>query len=563
MPAESSLSAQLLALTQLQNLSLRLGTSLALEPTLDAIIEAAMSICRADRAAVSSLNDEGELVLMRHRGLTDEYLSARKLVRSDPVIEQIIATKAPLIIEDIEQYAGISANYNAWKRGGIGSIVTLPLLREGQVFGLIGAGSSSPRHYSKTETDVMAVLAAAASAAVINARLFEELRGANRAKDEFISTLSHELRTPLTPILGWMHLLRPFGSVNPLLAEGLETLDRNARLLAGLIEDLLDVTRIANGKVELTREPADLTQLVAAVFAQHESQAQERHVALRLHLPSGPPPAPGQSAAPGGVTAAVDAVRIQQVIANLVSNAIKFTPAGGEVSVALRREPGRAAIEVVDSGIGIAPEFLPHIFERFAQAHGGINRRYGGLGLGLSIARAMIEAHGGEISAASSGPNCGSTFRVTLPLAPTGPLSPPGGAPNEAERKTPEHLGLRILIIEDSADTLNLLSLWLRAFGCEAITASDAAEGVRLAASSNPDLIISDIGMPEVDGYELMRRIRRLDRLGQVPAIALTGYARREDRELAMAAGYTAHIAKPAAMHELLELIKQLTKPRD
>jgi signal transduction histidine kinase len=548
MYAESSLSAQLLALTQLQNLSLRLGASLALDDTLDAIIEAAMTICRADRAAISQLNDHGELVLMHHRGLSDEYIGARQLTRFDPAIEQIVTNKEPLIIEDVEKLAGVSANYDAWKREGIGSIVTLPLLGEGKVFGVLGAGASTPRRYSKTDTDAMAVLATQASAAIVNARLFEQLRLANRAKDEFLSTLSHELRTPLTPILGWMHLLKPYAALEPLLAEGIQTVERNANQLAGLIEDLLDLTRIVSGKMELARAATDLAPLVESVFAQHEAQADEQGVRLQLRLPAVP------------VVSEVDPVRLQQVVANLLSNAVKFTPDGGAVTATLKREAGRAVIEVADTGIGIAADFLPHIFERFAQAHGGINRQYGGLGLGLAIARAMVEAHGGEISAASDGAHRGSLFKVTLPLARrTGPLAA-DASPGFVAELTPEHLGLRVLVIEDSPDTLTLLRLWLTTCGCEAITATDAAEGVRLAAAHRPDVIISDIGLPNIDGYELMRRIREIAELAQVPAIALTGYARREDRDQALAAGYTAHIAKPVPMPELLQLVKELTR---
>ena len=553
MTAERSMNEQSLALTQLQNLSLRLNVSLALDVTLDAIIEAAMSICRADRAAISYLNEAGQLTIMRHQGLSENYIKQRQLTRLDPAIEKLVSTGQPFIIEDVDEFAGVSANYAAWKGEGVGSIVTLPLVREGEVFGVIGAGSSAPRRYAKTEIDAMAILAAQAGAAITNARLFEQLREANQAKDEFLSTLSHELRTPLTPILGWTHLLKQFSSLNPMLEEGIKTVERNANQLSGLIKDLLDLTRIVSGKIELVREPTSLAELIQSVVTQVRSEAESRSIRLELSLPDEP------------VVNNIDPVRIRQVVSNLLDNAVKFTPNGGLISVSLgcaRNGSGvnssETVIEVADSGIGVAPEFLPHIFERFAQAHGGINRRYGGLGLGLAITRAMVEMHGGQVTAQSAGLDCGSRFTVRLPGAMSKIAQDVGGL-FETVSGEPENLNLRIIVIEDSRDTLNMLKLWLDLYGCKTFIAANAIEGMRLAAESKPDLIISDIGMPDVDGYELIRKLRRTPGLEQVPAIALTGYAREEDRELALAAGYDAHIAKPANISHLLMLIKRIT----
>jgi signal transduction histidine kinase/ActR/RegA family two-component response regulator len=554
MTAERSMNEQSLALTQLQNLSLRLNVSLSLDVTLDAIIEAAMSICCADCGAISYLNEAGQLNIMRHCGLTEDYIQQRQLTRLDPAMEKIIATGQPLIIEDVEEFAGISANYAAWKKEGVGSIVTLPLVREGQVFGVIGAGSGAPRRYAQTDIEAMAILAAQASAAIINARLFEQLRQANQAKDEFLSTLSHELRTPLTPIIGWAHLLKQFAGLHPMLAEGIETVERNANQLSGLIKDLLDLTRIVSGKVELMREPTSLAELIQSVIAQVRSEAEARAIRFELSLPDEP------------VVNNVDPVRIRQVVSNLLDNAVKFTPDGGCISVSLSCARNKSAInssdtiiEVIDTGIGIEPDFLPHIFERFAQGQGGINRRYGGLGLGLAITRAMVEMHGGQVTAESAWPDCGSRFTVRLPLM-TSKIARDADGSIDVINDEPENLNLRIIVIEDSRDTLNMLKLWLDLYGCKTFIAANAIEGIKLAAESSPDLIISDIGMPDVDGYEMIRKLRRTQGLEQVPAIALTGYGREEDRELALAAGYNAHIAKPADIGHLLMLIKRVTK---
>ncbi|HET9530516.1 MAG TPA: ATP-binding protein [Blastocatellia bacterium] len=262
----------------------------------------------------------------------------------------------------------------------------------------------------------------------------------------------------------------------------------------------------------------------------------------------------------------LDQARIQQVVANLLNNAIKFTQEGGHIWVTLTREqdgrgsPESVIIEVADDGIGIDEKFLPYVFERFTQAHGGINRRYGGLGLGLAIIRSMVEMHGGQVSASSPGLGKGSRFKVMLPVPEEVTTAERSSTLKSDVREEPlERLGLRVLIIEDSRDTLDMLQLWLDTFGCDVLVASSALEGLRLASEKRPDLIISDIGMPDVDGYDLIQRLRLTEGLEHTPAIALTGYAQKQDREHALRAGYNAHLAKPARMSELLELMKEMT----
>ena len=545
---------QLRVLTRLQNLSLNLTATHSLDERLDYIIEAAITICRADRAAISYFDEAGELRIMRQQGLSADYMSHRRLTRSDPSIARMIASGEPTIIQDIENLKNRSPNYDNWKRAGIRSIVTLPLISDGEVFGAVSTGSGTEHHYTQTEIDAMSILAAQASAAITNARLFQQLSEANRAKDEFLANLSHELRTPLTPILGWMHILRPLAASSPLLAQGLETIERNARQQAGLINDLLDLTRIVSGKMELSREPKSINGMVAASVDQIRQQAETRGIKVIVNLPAEP------------VVCNVDGVRIQQVLSNLLNNAVKFTPDEGEVRVSLSitgygSGESEALIEVADTGIGIEPEFLPHVFDRFTQAHSGINQHYGGLGLGLAITRAIVEMHGGRIEAQSGGLGQGSRFIVRMPGngvgKSVGPQAPKGAA---AESASPESLGIRVLVIEDSLDTLDMLKVWLDSFGCEVMMATRGAEALKLAAEQTPDLIISDIGLPQLDGYELIRQLRTMSGLERVPAIALTGYARVEDRELALAAGYDAHLAKPTEIESLLYLLKQLTK---
>lgn len=572
---------QLRALTQLQDLSLKLTASLCLAETLDAVIDAAVTICRAERAAVSCLDDTGELRTLRARGFSAGYLKRRWSPQEDSFFAALNLSKRPIVIEDINS-SGFGEDHRAWIDEGNRSIVTMPLVREGEVFGVIVAGSGGIRRYTKIETDAMAILAAQAGSAMTTARLFEQLREANRAKDEFLATLSHELRTPLTPILGWVRMLKRYSTWEPVLAQGLEVIERNAMQQAELINDLLDVTRIISGKTELVREVTDLSALIRGAVNQIRPQAEARSIRVDIDV------------RPETVLCSLDPIRIQQVMANLLGNAVKFTPEGGHVAVSLTicenggTGEGRLGdwvqIEVSDSGIGIEPDFISQAFERFTQAHGGLNRRYGGLGLGLAITKALVEMHGGEVRASSGGPGLGSCFTVQLPLVPaqadfsTGSLSPalslhaePGGG--EAKPETldslslaevfgAERLDLRILLIEDSRDTLDMLKLWLNSFGCEVLTAGSASEGLAVAAKKAPDLIISDIGMPEVDGYDLIRNLRRTPALEKIPAIALTGYARTEDRDLALAAGYNAHLAKPADMTQLIGVIKDLAALR-
>jgi len=258
----------------------------------------------------------------------------------------------------------------------------------------------------------------------------------------------------------------------------------------------------------------------------------------------------------------VDPVRIQQVVGNLLNNAVKFTPKDGRVTVSLSADAeGRAVIEVKDTGIGIDPRFLPRVFERFTQAHSGMNRGYGGLGLGLAITRAMVEEHGGDVTAESAGLDQGSVFRVRLPGVAQLSASPADELTAFAtDPMSTEALGFRVIVVEDSVDTLDMIQLWLTSFGCDVQVAARSSDALKLAVDHPPDLIISDIGLPEVDGYELIRKLRQTPGLERIPAVALTGYAHESDRELALAAGYDAHLSKPTEMHRLLQVIKKLVR---
>jgi signal transduction histidine kinase len=376
-------------------------------------------------------------------------------------------------------------------------------------------------------------------------RVNKELSEANRAKDVFLATLSHELRTPLTPVLGWVNLLRAGGAAADavMLAQGLDAIERNARLQARLVDDLLDISRIVSGKLRIEWEPVNLCAVVESAAEAVRAEAAARGVDLRIELPEGPVVVQG---AP---------VRLQQIVWNLLANAVKFTPDGGRVRARVGLARGEARVEVEDTGIGIAPDFLPHVFDRFRQADGTTTRQFGGLGLGLAIVRALAELHGGRVRAESDGEGRGARFTFAVPCAVAGAVEAERREEAEAARE-----GLSVLLVEDSSETLELLQMLFSRKGYDVMGASSAAEALDRAGERRPSLIVSDISMPGIDGYALLEQLRRLPGLEGVPAIALTGHAMDEDRDRALAAGFSVHVPKPVDPEELFRIVRYLTR---
>ena len=384
---------------------------------------------------------------------------------------------------------------------------------------------------------------------------------ASRLKDEFLATLSHELRTPLTAVLGWAKLLRADRYDAGTAERALEAIERNAVAQARLIDDLLDVSRVITGKLRLDVGPVELASVIEAAVESVRPAAEARGVRLDVRL--GPEPGP----------VAGDADRLRQVVWNLLSNAVKFTPGGGSVAVRLGRADGHAELTVSDTGRGIAPEFLPHVFDRFRQADGRITREHGGLGLGLAIARHLVEMHGGSISAASPGEGRGATFRVQIPLlqsreAESGPRQDEradgGGEPATPDPQAAILAGLHVLVVEDDDDTRQLLAAVFGRAGARVTAAGSAAEALDAARSLRPDVLVADVGMPGEDGYSLIARVRALGAGagGDVPAAALTAYARPEDRARALEAGFQTHIPKPSDPAALTDAVARLAGRR-
>ncbi|HRX84252.1 MAG TPA: response regulator [Phycisphaerae bacterium] len=379
-----------------------------------------------------------------------------------------------------------------------------------------------------------------------------EAENANRLKDDFLATLSHELRTPLNAMIGWAQLLRRGATSEDDLAQGLDIIERNARIQARLISDLLDVSRITSGKLQLNLQTVAPRTIIASAIEMSQPLADAKSIRIEQCIPEND----------GAVTC--DGARLQQVLSNLLSNAVKFTPEGGRITVTLRADGAAIAIAVTDNGRGIAPQMLPHIFERFRQAESASTREQGGLGLGLTIAKSLTEAHGGVIRADSPGLGKGATFEITLPQAP------PGGrrdAPEQADRLSrapaaPALRDVRVLVVEDNPDGCELFRRILADAGAAVFTANAVQPALAAIDTFRPDVLVSDIRMPGRDGYDLIRAIRaRDDAFAKLPAIALTAFARLEDRDRALQAGFRKHLTKPVDEAELLDAVATLAQP--
>ena len=387
-----------------------------------------------------------------------------------------------------------------------------------------------------------------------------EAETANRMKDEFLATVSHELRTPLNAIIGWSHMLRGGTLDETTAARAIETIDRNAKAQAQLVEDILDVSRVITGKLNLNMAPVDLASIINAAIDSVQLAAESKDIELEITLD------------PTARHILGDASRLQQVVWNLLSNAIKFTPSGGRVAVRLKRSGREAQIQIIDSGVGIEVDFLPHIFDRFRQADGTTTRRHGGLGLGLSIVRHLVELHGGTAEASSEGADQGATFTISLPL--------PAGTPRVRRRRSetnrartqtitkasiqllPSLTDVRVLIVDNDPDTLRMLSVMLADSGAKVETAASVDQALEVLQWHRPDVLVSDLAMPGEDGYSLIAKIRSLEneKEGQLPAVALTSHVRVEDRARALSAGFNMFVPKPIQPAELINAVANLAE---
>lgn len=579
--AEEALRDEARMLNLLNQTGSSIAASLDLSSVLQNVTDAATQLSGAKFGAFfyNSVDERGDAYdLYTLSGAPREAFEEFGHPRPTPVFAPTFKGEGSVRSDDITA----DARYGRWgphfgmprRHLPVRSYLAVPVtLRNGETIGGLLFGHPEAGVFNERTQRLVEGVAAHASVALDNARLYEEMKRtvqerdrlveaeraaraqterASRLKDEFLATLSHELRTPLTAIMGWSKVLVRSKSAPANLDKGLEAIARNAAAQAKLIDDLLDMNRIISGKVRLDVQPTDLASVIDEALDSVRPAADAKSQKLRKILDPLAGPVSG------------DPNRLQQVVWNLLSNAVKFTPRGGRIEIVLSRVNSHVEIGVTDSGIGIDPSFIPHVFDRFRQADSSTTRSQGGLGLGLSIVKQLVELHGGTVHARSEGEGRGATFIAALPLA---------AVYRDAEREHPttqsggitsydliELHGVKVLVVDDDPDARELVKQLLVECHADVTTAESAFEGLRLLPSFRPHVLVSDIGMPHCDGYEFMRRVRRLtlEDGGRTPAIALTAFARSEDRTMAMRAGYQVHVAKPIEPHELMVTVASL-----
>ncbi|MGZ6132229.1 MAG: ATP-binding protein, partial [Myxococcaceae bacterium] len=512
-----------------------LSGTLDYKATLRAVGEMAIPTF-ADVCVVDLVDDSGALRRVLVSGhIEEEALEElrRMPARTDPdsPVMEALRTRRSVLRERIPaavklEMAGDLERLRIFERLSPTSLVCAPLAARGRTLGVISFLTvRSGRRFERLDLGLVEELARRAALAMDNAELYRRAEEASRAKDEFLATVSHELRTPLASILGWTRLLSRGGLSPEKQARALETLERNARAQTRLVEDPLDVSRIVSGKTRLNIETADLMRIVEAAVESMRPSAESRGVRLEV---SGQP-----------CTLAGDPERLHQILWNLFSNAMKFTPRGGQISVSVAVRDRTATLTVSDTGQGIRPDFLPHVFERFRQADATATRVHGGLGLGLAIVRHLVELHGGTVAANSPGEGQGATFTVRLPLALPAQLEHPLLEMAPASTRV-DLSGLRLLVVDDEPDTREMLASTLEAHGAEVVQLQDAEETLRWLGSNRADILVSDVAMPHMDGCALIREIRRngLGAAGGMPAVAVSAFARPEDCRRALDAGF-------------------------
>ena len=571
------------------NMLIDLGQELAAEndPTrvLAKFCHSARRIVGAGEAAVGMLDNDGRALRYFFHCTADKEIVSPSAIPAEALraIEQLVAQQRTLRLTDSDDLLLDPQVADGAVQSFLGAPIRSPLGVSGWLYLL---NKNDDDDFTEADERLAATLATQIAVAYENARLYTEAQNhatelrlevaerkqaeeeraemmvreqaaraeadsAHRTKDEFMATLWHELRTPLTAILGWSHLLRMNKLREPQFAHALETIERNARSQSQLIDDLLDVSRIVTGKLQIEFATVNLASVIEAAIESVHPALAAKEIKLETVVES-------------DFRVLGDANRLQQIFWNLLTNAIKFTPKGGHITITAERRDSAIQVRVTDTGIGITEEFLPYIFDRFRQADGSTTRAQGGLGLGLAIVRHLVEAHRGKVEVESFGQHRGSTFTISFPIAVTVTDHSNGRA--EIQRLADEELlvksprildGVRILVVDDDPDTRDLVTTILTRCGSEVRSSESAADALLAFQEWHPDLLVSDIGMPQVDGYGLIRKLRKLKskRAKQIPALALTAYATDEDRSLALSAGFQMHLAKPIEPESLVSSI--------
>jgi PAS domain S-box-containing protein len=545
-----ALTDQLAALQKVTDAALG---HLSIDELLSESLKRIREVLHVDTVAILLLEkEENELVAWAAQGLEEEVDFRVRIPVGRGFAGRIVTTAKPIIISEVEN----ADLFNPLLREkGLKSLLGVPMMIEGRPLGVLHVGTFKHKSFTEKEVALLQSAADRIALAVENARLYQveqqaraEAETANRAKDEFLTILSHELRTPLTPIIGWVHMMESGILPNEEFQRALGVVNKNAYNLKRLINDLLDMSAILSGKMGIEETPVELASVVQESVETMRAFAREAKVELKLEIFD----------EVRSVTISGDRNRLNQTFCNLLHNAIKFSPAQGVVTVSLEATTSDAIVTIKDQGEGIPLEFLPHVFERFRQADGSRTRSYGGLGLGLSLVKSFVSAHQGTVEVSSEGAGKGSTFIVTLPRE--GAISHAREASKTSKPRKVK--AVRILIVEDQADTLEMLDTSFRSRGYQTIACSSAGEALECVVREQFDILISDIAMPDMDGLQLIRKLRRRPGLATVPAIALTGYASQTDAKAAISAGFDLHLSKPIDPGDLLAAVNNLIAMR-
>ena len=548
------LASQLADMTRLHALGARLSNSLELPAVLEEVL-----------AAVTGLQGAERGVLMLHDRAHDTMVAAARVgfapgqLDVEPATPGLRASDGAsavvcgsIVSEDVEPAPVAAPHLPAAWLEGCQAVCTTPLLTGGgQLIGTIATYFPQPHRPADREIRMVELYARQAAEFIDNARLYREIQEADRRKDEFLAMLAHELRNPLAPLLNSLHLLG-LGADDDSTAEQIRGVaERQARHLARLVDDLLDVSRISNGKIQLRRGPLDLRAAISRALETVRPLVESRHHELTTSLPPDPVPL------------LADAARLEQILANLLNNAAKYTEPGGRIALEVARDGDDAVMRIRDSGIGIAPELLPRVFDLFTQEDRSLDRSQGGLGIGLTLVRRLVELHGGSVTATSAGVGQGSEFVVRLPAGTSPEAGENRGDDDKANGTSgPGHRrSRRVLVVDDNIDGARVLARLLRAGGHETLVAHDGPAALEEARAHPPDVVLLDIGLPGMDGYQVARRLRELDGMDRALLVALTGYGRDEDRRRSMEAGFDHHLVKPVDPGSLKELLTRDRPP--
>jgi PAS domain S-box-containing protein len=554
---QAEASAQIVR--QLQTISDISLFNLKLDDMLYKMVERIRDTLNVDTVAILLLTEDRKSLFVRASiGLEEEIIKKVLIPVGKGVAGCIAASGQPSVIEDISKIEVFSPILHNRE---VVSLLGVPLLLEGRVIGVLHVGTLKSRHFTNDEVHMLQMVADRVAIAIEHTRLYEIEHSArqtaeaiSRAKDEFLATLSHELRTPLTPIVGWIHMMRS-NMVPPSETEkGLAIIEASAQDLTKMIDDLLDMSAILSGKIYLEHDPVPVTDIINTAIEFVSPQASKRNVTIETSF----------NAETYKSYISGDRLRLIQSFWNLLSNAIKFSYEGGKIEVICNVKDGEATIQVIDHGHGIDPDFIPYVFERFRQADSSISRRFGGMGIGLSLVKTFIEIHGGRVSIASKGSGSGTTVTINLPANYVAGVDKGSGdrAIDGDSRAIKDNNGVNVLVVEDSPDTLHMLRQVFEKYGYKTIGFQSAQETLKAAEDLECDIIVSDVGLPGISGYDLLKELRKRPKFQHIPAIALTGYVRQSDIEAAHSAGFDAHIAKPTDPNELIERVETLLKER-